>query len=156
MKQKPMKPCTETGSFVNMMMSSNSSMPEVGKGATFLSWTDRHAYEVMSVSDDCKTVIVQQYMPERIDSNGMSDSQDYKYEKLTGVNETIVWRRGAWRKKNANIEYIEDSIDHCFTPEHFDENGLLMLIPNITKEVVKYDKVNVLWGKKDEYYDYTF
>ena len=127
LKQKGMKPTKETGSFINMMMSNNSTVPEVGKGATVLSWTDRHAYEVIEVSDDKKRVVVQQYNAKRIDGNGMSDSQEYEYKELNPKKEVIVWRWGAWR---------------------WERDKLLM------KRI--YSKINIVWGEKREYYDYTF
>lgn len=125
-RQRQLKPSTETGSFINMMMSSNSTLPQVGEGATILGWTDRHAYEVMSVSKDYRVVVIQQYQPERVDSLGMSDSQDYKYENLSGYNETVVWKWGAWRKVYKRLDKTE------------------------------YSKVNIIFGVKDEYYDYSF
>ena len=77
----------ETGSLVNLLMDNNIGVPEVGKGATILSWSDRHAYEVMSASEDKTRVLIQRYLPERVDKNGMSDMQEYEYEKLNGYDE---------------------------------------------------------------------
>jgi len=177
MEQQTMKPGIETGSFINMMMSRNRSLPEVGKGATLLSWTDRHAYEVMSVSPDGKRVVIQQYIPERIDQNGMSMSecQDYKYEKLNGHNEVVVWRNGAWRSEVIRVEFCKDYYAEferrqalCETSEQHDalyeemikpllsENSNFRLVDGKTCLKKQYSKVNVLWGVKDEYYDYTF
>ncbi|MFA6813428.1 MAG: hypothetical protein WCR45_10165 [Bacteroidaceae bacterium] len=129
-KQRGLKANTETGSFINMMMSRNGSLPEVGKGATELRWTDRSAYEVIEVREDKKRVIVQQYLPKRIDSNGMSECQDYEYKDLHPMKEVIVWKWGSWRWER---EYTE--------------NG---------KTTREYSKVNILWGVKDEYFDYSF
>ncbi|MDR0825066.1 MAG: hypothetical protein LBN74_08220 [Prevotella sp.] len=156
-KQKQLKPSIETGSFINMLMSSNSSIPEVGKGATVLLWTDRHAYEVMSVSKDFKTVVIQQYLPERIDDLGMSESQDYKYEKLNGYDETIVWKWGAWRKVYNKIIF-EDSyeFDRKDEKELFDEDGIIQLVEGKTKAKTEYSKVNIVFGIKEEYYDFSF
>lgn len=134
LKQKGMKPNKDTGSFINMLMSNNSTVPEVGKGATVLLWTDRHAYEVIEVSNDKKRVVVQQYFPKRIDKNGMSESQEYEYKELSPVKEVIVWKWGGWR-------FERDVMKH--------QQGL-------TKWVKKYPKVNIIWGVKREYYDYSF
>jgi hypothetical protein len=47
------------GSFFNQLMSNNQSIPEVGKGATEMHYTDRTCYEVVEVSEDLKTVRLQ-------------------------------------------------------------------------------------------------
>lgn len=168
------------GSVMNWMMSSNKTMPKVGEGATVLMWSDRHAYEVMKVSDDFKEVIVQQYLPERTDSNGQSESQSYKYEKLCGHDETIVWRNGAWRWVRTKIEILK-SVREEFDAEVkkqqqllgtdykyqavwdkmlkplFDESGMhLKLVEGKTKIKKSFPKVSILWGVKDEYYDPSF
>lgn len=155
-----MKPMIETGSFINMLMSSNSSIPEVGKGATVLSWTDRHAYEVMEVSEDKKRVVIQQYIPERIDGNGMSESQKYKYEELNGLDEVVVWKWGAWRYERDELKIL-DELAYYARPRQeidasYDEDGFMIHQPGLTKWVKRYHKVNIIFGVKDEYYDYSF
>lgn len=168
-----------TGSLMNYLMGNNSTLPQVGKGCTLLSWTDRHAYEVMSVSEDGKRVVIQQYLPERTDKNGMSESQDYSYTKLNGFNEVILWRNGAWRKECSKIlmveEYNVSFQAECLKRQSelgaaykyqdvwnemikplFDEDGDMMLIEGKTKIQKSYPKVNILWGQKEEYYDYSF
>lgn len=158
-QQKASKLGKETGSLMNYLMSRNKTFPEVGKGATMLSWTDRTAYEVIEVSKDYKRVIIQQYQPERIDNNGMSESQEYKYEKLNPCKEVIVWKWNSWRKECENIVYVDNDKD--YTKEEINsfydaETGLLKLIEGVTKKVKEYQKVRILWGVKDEYYDFTF
>lgn len=156
-KQKQLKPSVETGSFINMLMSNNSSTPEVGNGATILSWTDRHAYEVMSVSDDYKRVVIQQYLPERIDNLGMSESQDYKYEKLNGRDETLVWKWNSWRRESKYITWDDlYEYDKSDDSELFDDNACLQLVKGKTKMVTEYPKVSIIFGIKQEYYDYSF
>lgn len=146
-----------TGSVQNYLMGNNSSKPEIGKGATVLMWTDRYTYEVMRVSKDGTKVIVQQYLPERIDKLGMTDSgQQYKYEKLNGVDKYIVWRNNAWRWEEKKIIFTEAGLQLGF-----DERQALMgeeelkLVPGLTKVKFSYPVVNILWGVKDEYYDYS-
>lgn len=158
-----------TGSFINYMMGNNSTLPEVGKGCTLLSWTDRHAYEVLKVSADGKRVEIQQYLPERVDNNGMSECQDYKFEKLNGFTEVIVWRWNAWRKEIKKIVFTKDfskrlstefSGNKFYGSAEWNEcypNGYdLALVPGKTEIKMEYSKVNVLWGVKEEYYDYSF
>ena len=86
-----------TNSVMNYLMGNNQTEPVAGQGATVLMWTDRYAYEVMKVSADKKKAILQQYLPERTDNHGMSDTQDYKYEKLNGVDKYVVYKWNAWR-----------------------------------------------------------
>ena len=40
--------------------------------------------------------------------------------------------------------------------ELFDENNLLKVVEGKTKLTTSYDKVNIVWGFKDEYFDYGF
>lgn len=154
-----------TGSLTNYLMGNNATLPQVGKGCTLLSWTDRHAYEVMSVSEDGKRVVIQQYKPERIDSNGFSEDQHYKYEVLNGFDEVIVWKWGAWRKELKSIQFTEEyakTIGPSFWGS--DEQAALypnnqthpILISGKTEIKTTYEKVNILWGTKEEYYDYSF
>lgn len=53
----------------------------VGMGITVLSYTDRHPATIISVSKSGKSFKAQQDKAHRIDSNGMSDSQEYEYER---------------------------------------------------------------------------
>lgn len=169
MRQKSIAGDT-TGSFVNYLMGNNSTKPEVGKGATLLMWTDRHAYEVMEVLNDGKRVRLRQYDAERTDDNGMSDSQSYKYEKLNETDEFYVWRYSAWYRevecirltKEYNEQYkilkesasSREAFDQMYQPL-LDEHGDLKVVEGKTEKYKKYSKVNIIFGVKDEYYDYT-
>lgn len=156
LKQKSRAGVT-TGSFFNYLMGNNQSVPVVGKGATVLHWTDRSAYEVMSVSEDGKRVVIQQYNAKRIDSLGMSECQDYEYKELNGFDETIVYRNGAWRKEIEEIEFIDhDSLSREQIKSCFDEKGNIRVVEGLTKVVKRYPKINILFGVKKEYYDYSF
>ena len=157
----------DTGSLTNLIFGNNSTIPVVGKGATLIYWSDRHAYEVMSVSDDLKTVVLQQYIPERVDKLGMSDSQQYKYEKLDGNNITIRYQHGAWKITGTTIvftdEYNKKLEDREFYQQYllnreniWEFNGVLKLIDGITRVKKTYNKINVIFGVKDEHYDYSF
>lgn len=55
--------------------------PKVGMGATMVFWTDRHAYTIIDVSPDLKTIKVQRDRATRIDKNGMSECQNYLYNQ---------------------------------------------------------------------------
>ena len=61
-----------------------------GDGATLLGYSDRHAATVVKVTPF--TVTVQQDKDTRIDGNGMSDSQQWEYER-DEKGRTITFRR---------------------------------------------------------------
>lgn len=165
-KQKGMKLGRQTGSFFNGMMSSNKSMPEVGKGATVLLWTDRHAYQVMEVSKDFKRVVVQQCKPKRIDNYGMGDCQIYDYSELNGLNQVIVFRHGSWKFQNDVVTFTKefnelfDKMSREEQRKELDklENGYgdWKLVEGKTHAKKEYSKVNILWGVQDKYYDFSF
>ena len=125
---KEMRLNTETGSLMNHMMSNSSRQPKVGEGATVLGWTDRKAYEVISVSKDGKEVVLQRYSPRRADDRGMTDAQEYIYDTLIESYLTLRLRYGKW--------YVK----------HESNNG----------EKPTYDRIHVIFGERTEYYDYSF
>ena len=160
-----------TGSLFNYLMGNNATLPEVGKGATILHWTDRSAYEVIEVSENKMECTIQRYDPERVDGLGMSDSQSYKYEKLTEQKMHLVWRQGAWRAKGSEIvftkEFIAARLEHerslakALTEEQRSEiyQGEVYpqkVVAGITREKKVFHKVNIIFGVKREYYDYSF
>ena len=53
-----MKLGKDTGSIVNYLYGNNATVPIIGKGATVLLWTDRHAYEVLEINEKEKTVVI--------------------------------------------------------------------------------------------------
>lgn len=125
-----MKLGKETGSLTNAMMSHTGTFPVVGKGATLLSWTDRYAYFVNSVSADGKTCVIERAIAIREDNNGMSDAQSYRYERHAPGDTTPVtlrFRYGRW--------YLQHG-----TP--------------LTG--ISYSKINVCFGTMREYYDHSF
>lgn len=161
---------TETGSFFNLMMGNNRTLPVVGKGATVLLWTDRHAYEVIWVSDNQMECKIQRYDPERTDSHGMSDCQGYKYEKLTDEVLHIQYRNRAWRQKDSRIVWTKEVMDkadeagffrvaNVLTKEQYEQafdGDRMHLVPGITRVKTTWPKINILFGEKREYYDYSF
>ena len=160
----------QSGSLFNYLMSNNKSIPEVGKGATVLLYSDRHAYEVIEVSKDLKEVKIQRYTPKRIDANGMSDNQSYEYNELSSEVLNLVWYRNSWRIKTKTIVFtkefndiITERISRGEKMVTEDErkvlyNGAvhLRLVPGLTREKTEYNKINIIFGVKREYYDYSF
>ena len=75
-----MKAVTETGSLINHVMSQATTViPQVGMGATMLSWTDRTAGTIVKVT--ATQIHVQRDKATRTDTNGMSEVQEYSYER---------------------------------------------------------------------------
>jgi hypothetical protein len=120
----------DTGSFFNYLMANSMSVPEVGKGATILHWSDRSAYFVNVVSADGKKVILERAKAVRADGNGMSDSQRYKYERAnssTAEIVTITFRHGKWREVSTGWD-----------------------------GKTNYNPIRIIFGTMQEYYDYSF
>lgn len=133
-----MKLGTETGSMVNHIYSRSvigQPVPEVGMGATILSWTDRNPGTIVSV--ECNKngsylvgVAYDDYR--RVDNNGMSEEQDYEYLPIEGAEATNFYKAKSldddWRavRKNDNERWV-----YC-------SNGGLII------------------GKREKYHDFSF
>lgn len=99
------------GSIVNDIQSRatiGQPEPEVGMGATFLSWSDRHAATVTEVKQVGKAtqITVQEDKATRTDSNGMSESQNYSFapDPSGRQAEARQNRRGQWETGEINPE----------------------------------------------------
>jgi hypothetical protein len=57
---------------------SRPAIPQVGMGATVLLWSDRHPATIITVKGN--QVTLREDKAIRTDSNGMSESQQYRYE----------------------------------------------------------------------------
>lgn len=160
-----------TGSFYNWLMGNNSTLPEVGKGATILMWTDRYAFQVIWVSEDQSECIIQRCDSKRIDMLGMSDCQDYDYSQLVeGSEQKLVWKSkkgGCWCREIEEInwtpEYLRKTMKgYCLdvlTQEEKDAvfgNGPMKYVQGITRKMTKYYPVNIIFGVQKEYYDFSF
>ena len=141
----------------------------VGMGATEFGWSDRHAYEVTRVVDQ-KHVFIRKVKATRIDENGMSDCQDYKYESDPTAREIeLVQRNGGWYEVNeitkelwinrAN-KMIKDF--RTFEVAYNYIRGMSVLTANQKerveegKSVKRYNKMDVSFGIQEEYFDYSF
>lgn len=103
---------------------------QVGTLCTVYLWSDRHAYEVVEVKDQ-KHIKIRRLTATRIDNNGMSDWQDYKYEsdETNPIKELQLFKSG-WKE----IKYSQ-----------WEENKRIGSV-----------KINISFGIADEYYDYSF
>jgi len=160
---------SETGSFFNHLMSNSPALPNVKVGATKLHWTDRTAYFVLSVSEDKKQCKIQRAKAIRADKSGMSECQDYRYEKDPN-NPVIelVYRYNNWYEKFEGVDYTksfekklnqglvsEEERKSCFG---FDEDGYSFLkeVQGKTERKARYSKISIDFSGMNEYYDFSF
>jgi hypothetical protein len=169
MKQRSSKLGHHTGSFINWIMSSNSSVPEVGMGATQMHWSDRDPWEVIEVSDDCKRVVIR--------------AMDHEWDKTRGggaghqnwvitsnpknVTKTLYWKWGAWRVKDQHWEYTEMyEADSDFNRECMTRDNYLLWMKHLYQNKAKYPQyykwktswhiVRIYFGRAEYYYDLEF
>lgn len=82
--------------------------PEVGMGVTQCMYSDREPWEVIEVKDE-KHITIRAMGYERIDSNGMSECQEYRYfSKPDGEVKHLVLRNGRWRDRIVKPVFVED------------------------------------------------
>ncbi len=120
------------GSLINQIYGSmvNTPEPAVGMGVTFLSHSDRDAGTIIEVNTAKRYIVVTDDDAERIDSNGMSESQEYKF--------TTVWHgRPRYFRKNKHGKWRE---------MRFNEN----------KRLVFVGTQGLLVGERQKYYDFSF
>ncbi len=94
--------------------------PEVGMGATYLSWTDRHAYTIISVSASGKSFKMQQDTARRVGKIEVSENQKYSF--ATNLNGQILtvrmtkngWRIGGQRGTKVLVGVREEYYDYSF------------------------------------------
>lgn len=115
-----MKLGTDTGSLTNHLMSAERDLiPVIGIGATELCWSDRHPYTIIDISPTGKTITIQRDIAKRIDKNGMSDTQEYSYERDTDgvIYKARKDKSGRWkilRGNRINIGEREKYYDYSF------------------------------------------
>ena len=123
-----MKLGTETGSLMNHVFSGYNDEPAVGMGATILMWSDRSPATIIEVNHSY--IVIQEDRAERVDGNGMSESQSYEYSPDPEGAKRIYrkMKNGRWQ-------------EHYINPE--------------TKRLVKAGGYLSI-GEREKYYDYSF
>lgn len=170
MKQKQSKLGHHTGSFMNWIMSSNSSMPEIGMGATELHWTDRTPWEVIDISRDGKKVTIRSMshdaLPEARQIGCGHQEWDIK-PNPDGEVRTLEWKWGAWRYKtsqhiiteqwekanDSNREYMSKD-DYWAWRNYTSENK--HLFPELFKLKYEWNQMRIVFGRAEYYYDWSF
>ena len=97
--------------------------PKVGMGVTEMCWSDRHAYEVISIKDK-RHITVRRLDAIRVDNNGMSESQKYVYapDEHNETASLFLTKKGEWREKEGRtlgcnifvMGYAEEYYDYSF------------------------------------------
>src|SRR6476620_7998717 len=161
---------TDTLSVTSWMMGTGGT-PVKGEGATEYLATDRHAFTVTSVSADGKACTIREDIATRADKNGMSDSQSYEYSfNEQGKDEQLVYRWGGWKRVKDEIAFTDELNDwieknpdlwhenYCYNGTRLlDENNRnWLLVPGATKMVKRYSKINIRFGIRQKYYDFSY
>jgi hypothetical protein len=95
------------GSIVNRMMEGNSPIePQVGMGATELMHSDREPYTIVEIKSP-RRIIVQADDSKRIDSNGMSESQQYEYTpNPNGSKVELIKTKYGWKQFKGSTRFM--------------------------------------------------
>lgn len=159
------------GNLINQLMANNSTLPEVGKGATELMYSDRHCYEVIEVSEDYKTVKIESLSAKHDPSKeGGMGHQNWILEP-TGQFSTVVWRNNKWKVKSTIIDWTKEfckkadatgkNYYQVLTEEEFaavygEEIRPSNIVEGITEYKTVYNPIKLIWGTKDYRYDWEF
>jgi hypothetical protein len=164
-----------SGNLINQLMGNNSTLPEVGKGATELHYSDRSCYEVIEVSKDCKTVKLESLDAEWDKSKQGGQGHQNWILKPTGNFITVIWRNNAWRIKVKKIVFTDELIKKAGDNGFFSIGAYLKkcdpelhsevykddcfpskVINGVTREKFEYPVIKLLFGVKDYRYDWEF
>lgn len=175
-EKRQKSPVGVAGNFINQMMANNSSLPEVGKGATELHYTDRSCYEVIEVSADGREVKLES-LTARFDpafGKPQMGHQNWILEP-TGNFKTVIWRNNAWRTKVRSIVFTDEIQKKATEAGYYAAPMFLYktdpelhekifagqtfpqtIVEGITREKFEYPAIKLLFGVKDYRYDWEF
>lgn len=166
------------GSFQNQLMGNNSTTPEVGKGATILMYSDRHPYEVISVSDDGNSCKIRELDFEFV-GESYGDERYILSSNPEGNVSTLEWneKKGKWGYAWREVQVIKAlfkrlldeysygwskhlpngvKYDDLVIGEYAGVNTRLKLVKGITKEYKRFSPVSIVFGSADKYRDPHF
>lgn len=107
----------DTNNLISMCLGAGKNKtPEIGMGATQICYTDRHAFTIIGISKTGKTITIQRDKAFRIDNNGMSDSQEYNYQKDDAgvIYKARQNKNGDWKILNLGNKIIIDKREEYF------------------------------------------
>ena len=144
---------------------------EVGTGMTKYFWSDRRAYEVVSVINQ-KHLFVREY-----DHKGVGECMSNTWELISNEQNPLVemkFRYGHWYEvsrctyehcHNRALQLVDDGTCKTYQAAlnyvlwsndvHFKDEKEVEQFKN-GKEYVRYNKVNVSFGVAEYYFDYEF
>lgn len=170
------------GSFQNQMMGNNATEPVVGEGATILMYSDRHAYEVISVSEDGLSCTIRE-MSTKFVGQGYGDE---RYEYSSNENNhtmNLEWneKKGTWGEVTYRVEVIkalrkrlektygwlnifegiesefgikkDDMYEKIYEDDWYNP---MKEIKGVTKKYKNFRKVSIIFGMMSEYRDPSF
>jgi len=164
------------GGFINQMMGNNISVPVVGEGATILMYSDREAYEVISVNEDSSSCVIRS-MDCKYVGSGYGDEQYTYSSNKEGRTQTITWneKRQCWGQTWKEIEifkalakkldkqygygwidYLPVPYDELIDGERLGVNTKLKLVEGVTKEYTNFYPVSIIFGVMEQYRDPSF
>jgi len=175
----------ETGSMINYLYGNNDTKPIAWKGATILHYSDRSAAEVIWVSEDGMKCQIQKYKVKRVDKRGCCENQEYLYDELEPHVTELVWRprtqkwvkiwneidlkptyRKEFESKTKNLadkewqkvweEYYGSVMKEVMIEGFNDLQKKMVLVEGKTYLKKCSAPVNIIFGIKDEYYDFSF
>jgi hypothetical protein len=164
---------TNSGSFQNLMMSNNSSLPTPNQFATIMHYTDRTVVMVREVSADGKRVLIEDCTTEADKSVGnLSMGHQHWIHTPNGHFYTLVWRNNSWKKECIGVTFTKEFREraeaeadgYCvelLTPEqkeaiYTDEVYPQNVVEGITRLKKTYSRVRILFNEAMYYYDWSF
>ena len=164
------------GGFINQMMGNNSSIPKVGEGATILMYSDREAYEVVSVSEDGSSCSIRKMNCTFVGSGYGDERYTYSSDE-TNYGMDLEWnsKKSKWGQVSNTVQIQKSLVNKLIKEfgfgwgEHLpvpydtlvegEENGIytkLKLVKGITKEYKNFNPVSIIFGIMEQYRDPSF
>lgn len=171
MKQKQAKLGTTSGSFINWMMSSNSTIPQIGMGATELHWSDRSPWEVIAIDKDGKGCIIRAMdVTAHPDAHkiGMGHQAWILTSNEYGHTRQLRWRHNAWRYKSERYylsdlywehrQNARDTMDNQEFSEWLAKYNKedAHLYPEYFEHRTEWHKMSIIFGNAEYHYDWEF
>lgn len=169
-----------SGGFINQIAGNNKSEPKVGEGATILWYSDRTAYEVISVSDDGNNCTIRK-MTTKFIGDGYGDERYEYISDETQYTRDLEWnpKKQKWGEITYSVEVIKalrnklykefgwDWADHLPQGLTWDDLRIegefdggnwnkLKLIKGVTKEYRNFNPISISFGWMNEYRDPSF
>ena len=131
---------------------------KVGTGMTEYSWSDRHAYEVISVKDQ-KHVTVRELSHRHIGDVEMDNNWELFSDENNKTME-LAKRGNYWYSVSTwtadILDKLDDSNEGIRIRLALAMNGIEIEKLRAKGEIKKYHRVNVSFGRTDYHFDYEF